>query len=260
MTAWRESLRFTLHPRYWVPPPPSCADSVIKKYADPRDWKFMSTLLRDGLPDEAEEAGLWRRLDADAKVLLVGCGGGCEALALAGRGLRVAVLEISPAMLDQARRAARERGLPIVFTQGDVAEFEPEAPVYDLVWLGDQVYTFIPTAPRRREALRRLHAALKPGALLVLDRSFYLLPQNLGWYSPSLWIDRWRRLRRAVFPAWTFPEPGDRMIPMVTPASDPSLPCFAHFFRNADEIRSDLRETGFAPLVEKGRFWLWQKT
>lgn len=260
MAAWRESLRLTLNPRHWIPTPQACADSVIKKYSDPRDGKFLSTLLKDDLPDEAAEAGLWRRLDADAKVLLVGCGAGCEALALASRGLRVAVLEITPAMLETARRAAQERGLHIVFTQGDVAEYEPEAPAHDLVWLGDQVYTFIPTASRRREALRRLHGALKPGALLVMDRSFYLLPPGLSWYSPSLWVDRWRSLRRAVFPAWTFPEPGDRMIPMVTPASDPGKPCFAHFFMDAEEIRNDLRSAGFEPLFEKGRFWLWKKS
>lgn len=258
MASWLERLNYALNPAYWVPTPAACSRSVLEKYADPRDGSFLSTLLADGLPDEAEESGLWDRLDGKARVLLVGCGGGCEALALAKRGLRVSVLEISEVMIEQARRAAAERGLEIDFTRGDVAEFDRRETDVDLVWMGDSVYIFIPTAARRLQALRRLRACLKPGGLLVMDRSFNLLPSGLSWYSPSLWVDRWRMLRRTLVPAWEFPEPGDRMIPMVTPTSDPGKPCFAHFFSNAQEIRDDLRKTGFEPLFEKGRFWLWQ--
>lgn len=68
------------------------------------------------------------------RVLDVGCGAGHTALAFAARVAEVVALDLTPAMLEQARRLAAERGLPNVsFREGNAAELPFPDASFDLV-------------------------------------------------------------------------------------------------------------------------------
>src|SRR6202795_1454118 len=72
--------------------------------------------LEDFLPRSQDEKSLW--------ALDVGCGTGATASLLGRLGMHVALLDSSPAMLDIAKRAAREAGVTdqVVLQHGDATE------------------------------------------------------------------------------------------------------------------------------------------
>jgi ubiquinone/menaquinone biosynthesis C-methylase UbiE len=101
----------------------------LRGYWD-RDAETYDRSLSHSLSDPAEArawmAALRRHLPlAGATVLDAGAGAGALSLLAAELGYRVTALDFSPAMLEQARRKASERGLDIEFVVGDVTEPPP---------------------------------------------------------------------------------------------------------------------------------------
>ena len=95
------------------------------------------------------------RLDAGARILELGCGGGRDAAHLASRGFSVDPTDGTPAMV----RKARERwGLPARLMRFDELEAIGE---YDAVW----AHASLLHCPRDAlpSVLGRIHRALKPG-------------------------------------------------------------------------------------------------
>ena len=118
-----------------------------------------------GLHDPAVRAAWSDRLDqwlptAPADVLDLGCGTGSLALLVAQRGHRVTGVDISPNMVEHARR--KLAGFDATFMVGDAAE-PPEAPV-DVVLARHVVWTL----PDPAAALERWVSQCHPGGRLVL--------------------------------------------------------------------------------------------
>lgn len=101
------------------------------------------------------------------KVLLLGVGGGREALALAGQGFRVTGSDFVPAMVDRALENARTRGMALDGIIVESTALKLPENEYDLVWFSPRQYSFTPTRKRRIALLRKLHAALRPGGCII---------------------------------------------------------------------------------------------
>jgi cyclopropane fatty-acyl-phospholipid synthase-like methyltransferase len=104
-------------------------------------------------------------LEAGATALAVADGEGRNSVWLAGQGLTVTALEISPVALEKARRLARSRGVEVDFVQTDIIANEWPAAEYDFV-----VGIFIQfVGPEERDIqFARLKRAVKPGGRLLL--------------------------------------------------------------------------------------------
>ncbi|MGL5098313.1 MAG: class I SAM-dependent methyltransferase, partial [Planctomycetia bacterium] len=108
-------------------------------------------------------AGPYRR------VLDVGCGAGHTALAFAPRAAAVVAADYTPAMLDQCRRLAAERGLTNVFTDAVDAENLPyENGSFDLVLCRLAMHHF----PNPEKAAAEFHRVLEPGGRLGFTDNF----------------------------------------------------------------------------------------
>jgi mycofactocin glycosyltransferase len=101
-----------------------------------------------------------------------GHGIGSTGLLFAAHGFRMTMGDVSPAYRDFARYRFRRRGLNADFI--DVSSEEPRPATFDAVVSLD-VLEHIPTPIRE---LRRLHAALKPGGVLLLNVVFGRDPSN----------------------------------------------------------------------------------
>ncbi len=115
------------------------------------------------------------------RVLDLGCGTGGHALPLARRGYDVTGIDLSPAMIAQAKAKA-EAGLTVTFTQGDLRRLDealPEAGSYDAALILFAVLGYLPTNADLRAALSGVRRALRRGGLLVFD----------GWYGPAVLAD-----------------------------------------------------------------------
>jgi SAM-dependent methyltransferase len=112
-----------------------------------------------------------------ARVLDAGCGPGLYAIRLARLGYRIEGIDVGPAVIRHARRAARAAGVSRLahFEVADIASL-PVSPRYEAVIL---IYYVLEnrTARRQAAALRRLGACLLPGGRLIAE--FRLRPDQL---------------------------------------------------------------------------------
>lgn len=92
-----------------------------------------------------------------------GVGTGRIAVPLAGRGLRVHGIELSPAM------AARARGSGVTVTVGDFATARVGGGPYALVCLLRNTITNLTTQPEQVAAFRNAAAHLRPGGRFVVE-------------------------------------------------------------------------------------------
>jgi SAM-dependent methyltransferase len=105
-------------------------------------------------------------LPADSRVLDVGCGAGHLAMELAERGLRVAGVDASPAMVEATARHAQERGLgervTVAVADAHALPFEPGD--FELV----VAVGLIPWLHAPDTAVAEMARVLRPGGKLVL--------------------------------------------------------------------------------------------
>jgi SAM-dependent methyltransferase len=111
----------------------------------------------------ASQAGL---IHSGMQALAIADGEGRNGVWLAGQGVHVHAIDVSPVALEKARKLAAARGVTLEIEQADVLNWRwPEA-AYDLV-----VAIFIQFAPppERDRIIAGIRRTLKPGGLLILQ-------------------------------------------------------------------------------------------
>ena len=110
-----------------------------------------------------------------ATILDAGCGTGRHVLPLAERGYRVAGLDMSRAMLAQARSKST---VPPGLVQGNLLALPFPAASFDAALCLESPLAYLQTEPELRAALDSLRRVLTPGARLIVDVFDY--PGTLG--------------------------------------------------------------------------------
>ena len=215
-------------------------DAVAAKYGDDGEVRYQSArLASSGL--EAWEIDVSRRwLPPAARVLVVGCGAGREALGFAAAGFQVTGIDFALGLVVAARRAAAARGLTVRFEHATPEILvESEAGAYDAVVCAAGVYEQTPGRRRRVDLLRALARLGAPGALIVLCAGWH---RDRGPRVAS--IDAARALLRACGVRGVA-EPGDRFTHHVSIASHHATRCFFHRFQTPEAIEAELRAAAF---------------
>lgn len=113
------------------------------------------------------------KLPSGSRILDVGCGTGRHSVELAKRGYQVTGVDISPGMLDVARKKAGEAGVEVEFIEADATQIQFE-PVFDAaICLCEGAFGL--TDPDKEPVshdfaiLKNVFAALKPEARFVLN-------------------------------------------------------------------------------------------
>ena len=107
------------------------------------------------------------RLPPGSTILDVGCGLGLHAIELTRAGYNVVGLDLSLPMLSRAADEAQDQGLKINFLQADMRELAFES-MFDAVYCWGTTFGYFDD-DQNRLVVERLHRALKPGGLLLLD-------------------------------------------------------------------------------------------
>ena len=105
------------------------------------------------------------RVQPQQAVLDVGCGTGVAALTAARAGARVQALDLSPQLLEHARRHAALAGVEIDFREGDVEALPYADASFDVV-LSQFGHMF---APRPDVAIAEMLRVLKPGGTVAFS-------------------------------------------------------------------------------------------
>jgi SAM-dependent methyltransferase len=185
-----------------------------------------------------------------ARVLDLCCGPGVFTVPLARRGHDVTGVDLSPAMLDRARKLAAEAGVTPAYVQADVLDYEAPGR-YDVVLNMFTSFGYFEDPADNARVLRTMHDCLRPGGTLLLDVAGKELlarkvtPPKVVQRGDDLLVqtdtvlDDWARLRSD----WVLVR-GDR----VTRAS------LVWFVYSAVELRRMAREAGFRDIAIFGGF------
>jgi SAM-dependent methyltransferase len=201
-------------------------------YAKPHD---VESWAEDAFVDSgltAEELDLLAAVSTPpGDLLLLGVGGGREAIPLAHMGFRVTGVDYVAAMVDRARENAARRGLSIEGLVQEISQLDVPESAYDVVWLSRAMYSCVPTRARRVAMVRRIGRALKRDGLFLCQ---------FHWCATLRPPGRAGLVRRIVA-ACTLGnlayEPGDILWLNVE---------FVHEFTSEDAVRSELEEGGLS--------------
>lgn len=177
-------------------------------------------------------------------LLLLGVGGGREAIPLARMGYRVTGVDYVTEMVERARENAARRGVSIQGLVQEISQLDVPAGTYDVVWLSRSMYSCVPARARRVGMVRRIAQALKPGGLFLCQ---------FQWHADGPRRGKGEWIRRAIaicsFGNQAY-EAGDTLWANVE---------FVHEFASEEAIRSELEEGGLSvvnlrtdPAVSRG--------
>jgi len=172
-----------------------------RRYSRPgslEEWSSEDVLARGLNPVEQQ---LLAELDIKAgRVLVLGMGGGREALVLARQGHEVVGVDFLPEMVTTATNLAAQQGLSLTGLVQEISRLEVEPNSFDLVLLTPPLYSGIPSRQRRVQMLQRIGQSLKPeGHFLCsflydtefqvrfdwLMKTFAYLSCGNFWYEPG---------------------------------------------------------------------------
>ncbi len=205
-----------------------------QSYAKPEDVEGWAedSLVDSGLT--AEESDLLAEVPAKTgNLLILGVGGGREAIPMAKMGFRVTGVDFVPAMVERAKENASRRGVEMEGIVQEISRLDLPANQYDVVWMSRAMYSCVPTRQRRVEMVRRIARVLKPGGYFLCQFHWAPQPRSSG---------AGRLLRRliALFSLGNLAyEEGDILWLKVE---------FVHAFGAEDAIRSELEEGGLSVL------------
>jgi SAM-dependent methyltransferase len=201
-------------------------------YAKPES---VSGWAEPGLVDaglSADESALLEKLPVrGGELLLLGVGGGREAVPLASAGFRVTGVDFVAELAARAEENLRARGLPIRVLVQDMSALDLPEGRYHAAWLtSGGCYSSVPTCRRRLEMLSRVRRALKPGGFFVCQFLVSDEPEFRRGAETLRRLAAWLTLGNLSY------EPGDRLLAGLE---------FAHHFRDEREVRGEFEGAGF---------------
>jgi len=191
-------------------------------------WTSPETLNRGLMP--MEKALLEKLNLTRGKVLVLGVGGGREAIPLAKMGFAVTGVDFIPELARLAEENAAKQGVLIEARVGELTQLTLPPAAYDLVWLSDRMYSCIPTRTRRIAMLKKMHQALRPGGWFACMFYWYPTPS----FSPAV---EWLRKAFAYLSLGNLSyEPGDVLHGEIE---------FIHRFGNESDLDAEFTDGGF---------------
>jgi SAM-dependent methyltransferase len=244
-------LRHPLTPPLFQGSPVALLRGVLEKYDAPVETAQYGAFATGEL-DEVERALVAEHVPPGGLILDIGCGGGREAVGLARLGYRVVGIDLSPRMIDAARRRAAELGVDVAFRVQSVTDLDEPAGAYDAAFFCGSLH-HVPGRALRIETLRRIRQALAPGGVLLL---MVVYRERRGLVSRSRMVDAVRRAARFVGAGAAVAEPGDGYMIEVSDGSDPSRACFFHNYDDPRDVRAELEAAGFAAHEARPGWWI----
>ncbi len=139
---------------------------VYEQLAAEYDERIPGAGHADDMFTDSEMRFLMSKIDSGTKVLDMGCGTGRFTIPLAVSGARMTGLDLTSAMLDQARAKAEDAQVRIEFHQGDMAALPFPDNSFDVV-TSMLALMHIPL-PDRQSVFSEVARVLKPGGRMLL--------------------------------------------------------------------------------------------
>jgi SAM-dependent methyltransferase len=203
--------------------------TIVETWCDPG-------LIDEGLT-ESEKTLLQGITGQGRRLLVLGVGGGREAIALAQMGFQVTGVDFVTQMVPRALSNAQRAGVQISVLAQDFSDFPFAPECYDVVWLSAGMYSSIPTRKRRVRLLASIRKGLTPGGYFLCQFLFY---PNAGRPSKLEYLEKiWAHLTFG----YVENEQGDCLLGNSQ---------FMHLFYRESDLKSEFEEAGFEILSISG--------
>ena len=189
-----------------------------------------------GLVDWEREA-VERFAAGKGSFLVLGAGGGREAIALAKMGFRVVGIDSSPVMLRVGQQNAERWKAAVDFREGDFLSLDTGDEKFDYCLLSCVMYGSIPSSEMRVRALRHIRKILSDKSILIIH--FLLRPKNATDRGKNIKL-RVARLVRGN----TGYQSGDTFSTALH---------FMRYFPDDTEVISEVSQAGFR-ILDKGAY------
>jgi 2-polyprenyl-3-methyl-5-hydroxy-6-metoxy-1,4-benzoquinol methylase len=206
-----------------------------RSYASPGSLSFWTNdeWLNKNLTPE-EKNLLAQVPDAKGRLLLLGVGGGREAISLAKMGFEVVGVDYVPELVKSAQANALQRGVTLDGLVQEISRLEVAPGSFDLVWLtGQGMYSTVPTKNNRVQMLHRIKQALKPGGYFICQ----FVSSNGTKPRPLVELARKACALFTLGNLWY--ETGDTIWAEAE---------FVHVFYSRDELEAEFSQAGFEIL------------
>jgi 2-polyprenyl-3-methyl-5-hydroxy-6-metoxy-1,4-benzoquinol methylase len=197
--------------------------SLSSHLKDPYNQAYVDSGL-----DDTEEYFVKHNLKEDSKILVFGCGGGRECIALSRMGFRVTGIDFVEECIKASRENARKRNLKIAFICQDMTRLQlPPEERFESIMFSALLYSQIPSKNKRLGVLRKIKPYLKTDGKILLS-----------FFSSKDAISGHRGLKRSIA-LMTFGNMDYQEGDIVDGDGE-----FKHFFSEA-EIKNEISESGF---------------
>jgi SAM-dependent methyltransferase len=120
-----------------------------------------------------EEKALFNQIPPqEGQLLILGLGGGREAIAFAKMGFEVTGIDFIPQMVDMAKVNAKKAGVTITGIVQDFSQLDLPENTFDIVWISEIMYSSLPTKKQRITLLKDLWNILRPGGYVICQCAY----------------------------------------------------------------------------------------
>ncbi len=161
--------------------------SIISEFSSEVTQKIYSKKANAGLWG-SEKFLIKKYFIPKSDVLDIGCGTGRTTIPIHKLGYNVTGLDITPAMIENAKKIAESGNLKIKYEIGDATNLNYEGDTFDNVIFSFNGWTQIPGNNNRFEALKEIIRILKPDGYFIFTAN----TRGKGRFT-LFWIKQWIR-------------------------------------------------------------------
>lgn len=222
--------------------------NMITKIQEKIIDEFSSRVTQGAYIKNAEK-GLWtsekiliaKYFKPNSNILDIGCGTGRTTIPLYELGYKITGLDLTPLMIENAKKIAQAKNLEIFYEVGDATKLKYPDNSFDNVIFSNNGWTQIPGGENRFQALKEIYRVLKPDGYFIFT-AHVRTRRNFKWF----WLRQWLKfyiLKPLGFKIEEI-EFGDRFFAREINGAKFEQKQFIHI-ANANKIKNQIVKVGF---------------